>query len=281
MLSNAAETNPRLNAVGHEAAGSFSTGIIDAHVTSARRKMEPFAASGSASQSGRRSPTVDRIASQTATPMKGNVSAAAANRRFTTTLVEIAATRMSATIPTRIQSMCVCAWARFRIGEYRCCCSEAGMPQTSRATTDAAYAGNTSSRAHAVDPHHGGGGVAYDAARTPRVGRRHDRREIADVHPGPEELVRHRAANERGGDVVEEAGQNEHDDEHREGALPVVGQHVREHHRHPALLEVARQERKSHQQGEQVGENDPLVLHVHERDPDKPDASLNPVKASL
>jgi hypothetical protein len=37
MLSNTAETNPSPSAVCQEARGSFSTGIIDAQVTSAKR----------------------------------------------------------------------------------------------------------------------------------------------------------------------------------------------------------------------------------------------------
>ena len=82
------------------------------------------------------------------------------------------------------------------------------------------------------------------------------------MHPRAEELVRHGAADERGGDVVEEAGQDEHEHQHDEGALPVVGQEVRQHHRDSALLEVARQQREPHQEAEQVGEDDPFVLHV-------------------
>ena len=43
---------PRPNAVCHEAAGSRSTGIIDAHSTSESRKMLPLNAPGSCDQSG-------------------------------------------------------------------------------------------------------------------------------------------------------------------------------------------------------------------------------------
>src|SRR5215470_17478164 len=42
MLSNTAETKPSPRAVCHDAAGSFSTGIIEAQVTSASRKMVPL-----------------------------------------------------------------------------------------------------------------------------------------------------------------------------------------------------------------------------------------------
>ena len=47
-----------------------------------------------------------------------------------------------------------------------------------------------------------------------------------------------------------------------EGALPVVGQERRHDVGQLALLEMARQQRKAHQQQEQVGEDHPLVLHV-------------------
>ncbi len=61
---------PRPKAECQEAAGNFSTGIIDAQSTSDRRKIEPLTVSGSTSQSGRRTTTESRIATHTATPMK-------------------------------------------------------------------------------------------------------------------------------------------------------------------------------------------------------------------
>ena len=54
MLSNTAETNPRPSAVCHDATGSFSTGIIEAAVTSASKKIVPLNVSGITAQSGRR-----------------------------------------------------------------------------------------------------------------------------------------------------------------------------------------------------------------------------------
>jgi len=46
----------------------------------------------------------------------------------------IATTRMNATIPTRGQSTWVPPGWSFMIGEYLCCCSAAGIPQTTSAT---------------------------------------------------------------------------------------------------------------------------------------------------
>ncbi len=78
MLSNTADTKPRPKAVCEEAAGSFSTGIIEAQVTSASRNTVPLTAPGSSSHSGLRSGAVTRIAATTVTPRNGNLSASAA-----------------------------------------------------------------------------------------------------------------------------------------------------------------------------------------------------------
>ena len=78
----------------------------------------------------------------------------------------------------------------------------------------------------------------------------------------PEDVARHRAADQGGRDVVEEARQHEHDGEQRKPALPAVRQERRHLVGDAALLEMPRQERKAHQQQEQVGEDHPLVLHV-------------------
>ena len=117
-------------------------------------------------------------------------------------------------------------------------------------------------RADAVDPHHGRGGVADHAARAAGVRGRDDRGEIADVDFALEHVARHRAADQRGRDVVEEARQHEHDGEQREPALPSVGQERRHLVRNAAVLEVPGQDRKAHQQQEQVREDHPFVLHV-------------------
>ncbi len=71
MLSKTEERKPRPKALCQEAAGSFSTGIIDAQSTSESRKIEPLTASGNTSQSGRRAATEIRIATHTAAPIKG------------------------------------------------------------------------------------------------------------------------------------------------------------------------------------------------------------------
>ncbi len=69
---------------------------------------------------------------------------------------------------------------------------------------------------------------------------------------------RHRAADQRRGDVVEKARQHEHHHEQHETATPVVGQVIGQPGRHVALLEVPRQQREPHQQAEQVREHDPF-----------------------
>ena len=61
MLSNTDDRKPRPSAVCHEARGNSSTGISDAQVTSARRKIVPLKVSGMIAQSGRRIGAVARI----------------------------------------------------------------------------------------------------------------------------------------------------------------------------------------------------------------------------
>ena len=76
------------------------------------------------------------------------------------------------------------------------------------------------------------------------------------------ERRRHRAADQRRGDVVEKARQHEHHDEHREAAPPVVGQKSRQKDRHPAFLEMAREQREADDEQEQVDEQDPLAREM-------------------
>ena len=57
---------------------------------------------------------------------------------------------------------------------------------------------------HAADPHHRRRRVADHAARPARIRSRDDRGEVADAHAAAEQRVRHRAADQRRGDVVEE-----------------------------------------------------------------------------
>src|SRR5688500_15770829 len=105
MLSKTDDRNPRASEVGHDAEGSFSTGMRDAHSTSASRKMLTLKASGIRLHCGCRRGTQAKIATHTATPMKGNTSAKCLNFRLTVTLVAIAATRMAATMKMRAQSI--------------------------------------------------------------------------------------------------------------------------------------------------------------------------------
>ena len=117
MLSNTAETKPKPKAVCHDAAGKCSTGIIDAIVTSESKKIVPFIAPGNSDQSGLRSGTASKIATHTATPITGNWSSTAGKYRFATTLASTAATRMKATMPTRVQSTLMPGGASFMIGQ--------------------------------------------------------------------------------------------------------------------------------------------------------------------
>jgi hypothetical protein len=48
------EKKPSPKAVGQDAAGNLSTGIIEAERTNERRKIEPLKVSGNTSQAGRR-----------------------------------------------------------------------------------------------------------------------------------------------------------------------------------------------------------------------------------
>src|SRR6185436_18627759 len=98
MLSNTADTKPRPSAVGQEAAGSFSTGINEAAVTSASRKIVPLKVSGITFQSGARQPAVNRITAQTARPRTGTASSSAGNFKLAMMFAASAATRMAATI---------------------------------------------------------------------------------------------------------------------------------------------------------------------------------------
>src|SRR5436190_20470805 len=104
MLSKTGDTNPRLIATGHDAAGSLCTGIIDAASTSESRKMLPLSAFGNSSHAGRRSGTQINNATQTAAPMKGKRSEISMYWALTTTGTTIAATRINATMNTRAQS---------------------------------------------------------------------------------------------------------------------------------------------------------------------------------
>src|SRR5437868_11597020 len=104
MLSNTAETKPRPSAVCHDGAGSFSTGMSEAHRISDKRNTLPLNAPGSSDHWGLRHNAVTSSATHTPAPMNGNVSENCAYFTLTITLTTIAVMRISATIATRGQS---------------------------------------------------------------------------------------------------------------------------------------------------------------------------------
>src|SRR5262245_45675741 len=144
MLSNTADRNPSPREVCQDAAGSFSTGIIEAQVIRASRNTLPLNASGSSDHSGLRAGTQARIAIQTAAPMKGKLSERCGNFMLTVTLAAIAAARIAATMPTRTQSTCMLAAASLTTGEQRSSCKTAGITHTTSATLAAMKASSTS-----------------------------------------------------------------------------------------------------------------------------------------
>ena len=165
-------------------------------------------------------------------------------------------------MPTRAQSTWVCSWRAaqerrvFLLFDRR---RNAENEERDRGSDDRL---EDHERRNAVDPHHGGGGIADHAPGAAGVGCGDDRREIADVHLGPKELVRHRAADQGRGDVIEKARHNPDQDEQGEGALPFVRQKFRQHDRDVTFLEVPRQKREAGEQAKQIDEDDPLVLDV-------------------
>ena len=101
--------------------------------------------------------------------------------------------------------------------------------------------------ADAVDPHHGGRRVADHRAGAAGVRGGNDGGEETDMHLAAEKLMRHGTADQRRGDVVEEAGEDEDHHQHHETAFPVVRQVLGQDDRHVALLEMAREQAKAHQ----------------------------------
>ncbi len=104
MLSNTDDRKPSPSVVGHDGGGSLSTGISEAHQTSASRKMLPLSAPGSRLHCGARTGAVARIASTTALPITGKWSSTAGSLRLNQTLAEIAAARIASTTPSRVTS---------------------------------------------------------------------------------------------------------------------------------------------------------------------------------
>ena len=126
---------------------------------------------------------VARIATQTAAPRNGKRSAYSGNRTLVSTLTAIAASRISATIadPAPVDADVPVAAAlhdrRMRVLLQR------GRDAAHDQRDARRHVGMQHvERAHAVDPHHGRGGVADHAARAARVRRRHERRDVTDVH---------------------------------------------------------------------------------------------------
>ncbi len=85
------------------------------------------------------------------------------------------------------------------------------------------------------------------------------------MHFAAENLMRHRAADQGRGDVVEKTGKQPHHRQQYETALPVMRKIFRQHCRHVTLLEMARQQREPHQQTKQIGEDDPFVLDMSDK----------------
>ena len=222
----------------------------------------PLKVSGMIFQSGWRSGAVARMTTHTASPITGTTSSSAGNFRLAVTLAPMAIDKDRRDDadrgPVDLQA------ARRVLHDRRMAVllerRRDAVDQEARDRRDIGL--EHRQRADAVDPHHGGGGVADHAAGAAGVGRRDDRGEIADVDFALEHVARHRAADQRGRDVVEEARQHEHDGEQREPALPAVGQERRHLVGNAAVLEMPRQDRKAHQQQEQVREDHPFVLHV-------------------
>jgi hypothetical protein len=77
--------------------------------------------------------------------------------------------------------------------------------------------------AHTIDPHHRRGRVTDHAAGTTSIGCSDDGGEIADMHFAAKYLLRHAAADEGRGDVVEKTRDHGHNDEQHEATLPVIG----------------------------------------------------------
>ena len=138
MLSNTADVKPRPRADCHEAAGSLSTGIIEAQRTSESRNTALRADSGTRCHAGARSQAVSSSAPHTAAPRKGKRSEISVKRVLITMLTVTAETSMVPTTATRDQSIVVPGSGSFWIGAWRCCTSEAGMANTTNAASEPA-----------------------------------------------------------------------------------------------------------------------------------------------
>ena len=100
------------------------------------------------------------------------------------------------------------------------------------------------------------------------------------MHLAAEHRAGDGAADEGGGDVVEERRQHEDHPQQHEAAFPVVRQVARQHRRHLACLEIVGKQREAEQQAEKVGEDHPFVQHV-QRKTFHPRAGLEPREGEL
>ena len=96
-----------------------------------------------------------------------------------------------------------------------------------------------------------------------------------------EDVPRHRAADQCGGDVVEEARQHKHDGEQGEAARPTVWEEGGHRVGNAAVLEMPRQDRKAHQQQKEIGEDHPFVVQLQRQGRVKPSPCRKPGKQQL
>src|SRR5690242_12263349 len=104
MLSKIAERNPIPKVVCHEGTGRFSTGISEAALTKASRKIEPRKARGSRDQFDERAGTTAAMAIHVAAPTNGKRLICVGYLKLTKKFVPITTSRINATKPTRSQS---------------------------------------------------------------------------------------------------------------------------------------------------------------------------------
>src|SRR3954453_261973 len=77
-----------------------------------------------------------------------------------------------------------------------------------------------------------------------------------------EHVPGHRAADQGTSNIIEEARQHEYNCEQNQAATPAVWQECWHVVRDSPLLEMTRQDRETHQQQKQVGEDHPFVLKL-------------------
>ena len=159
-------------AVCQDAAGSFSTGIIEAQVTSDSRKMVPLNASGSSSQSGLRSGAVTRMRHPHGdADEREAVEQIRDTARLTTTLAEIAATRMSDDDADARPVDLTCRGGVLHDRRVALLLKRGRDTEDDERDDRRDVGVEDGQRADAVDPHHRGRGVADDAARSRRRSR--------------------------------------------------------------------------------------------------------------